>query len=254
MHLYRELNADSILKTLGKLKVRIEERFPRRGIAGVCEELLEVARLSAADAARLAQPNWLFRIAVAAAIGVGLAGSFHLLRMILRIGKGPEDISGFVQGLDAFFNIVVLSGLAVAFLVGVEMRFKRRQALRRLYELRSFSHVIDMHQLTKDPSVTVAAIRARPTPSSPQRDLSPGELIRYLDYCTEMLAIIGKLAALYAQNLRDPVTVAAVNEIEELTSDLSRKIWQKLIIMHRNIQAADTAADDLLAVLHKAER
>jgi hypothetical protein len=254
MHRYRELSADSILKTLGRLKARIKERFPDRGVAHVCEELLEVAQLSTAEAAQLARPVWLFRIAAAATIGVGLAGSGYLLHLILKFEKGSEDISSFVQGLDAFFNIVVLSGLAVAFLISVENRFKRHHALSRLYELRSFSHVIDMHQLTKDPSITIGSAHTQPTASSPERDLSPAELIRYLDYCAEMLAIIGKLAALYAQNLRDPVTVAAVNEIEELTSDMSRKIWQKLIIMHRNIRAADAAAEDLLAVLHKAER
>lgn len=255
MHFYRELNSESILKTLEKLRLRIAERFPERGISQVCAELLEVSRQITKEAAQLARPNWWFRGALAVTIGLGVAGAVYALHVILSLGETPKDVSSFVQGLDAFFNIVVLCGLAAAFLMGVESRMKRRQALRRLYELRSFSHVIDMHQLSKDPSVTMGAARALPTASSPQRDLGATDLIRYLDYCTEMLAIIGKLAALYAQNLRDPVTVAAVNEVEELTSDLSRKIWQKLIIMHRNAQAADTAAEDLLAVLHnKMER
>jgi hypothetical protein len=253
MHLYRELNPDSILKTLERLKARIEERFPQRGIARVCAELLEVARSSTSEAAQMAQPSWWLRAALLAAIGLGASAFLYLVHLLLKIGKPPEDISGFVQGLDAFFNIVVLSGLAVAFLLGAEKRYKGKRALQRLYELRSFSHVIDMHQLTKDPSITIGVARARPTASSPARNLSSADLMRYLDYCTEMLAIIGKLAALYAQNLRDPATIAAVNEIEELTSDLSRKIWQKLIIMYRDGRDAETAAADLLTVLHKAE-
>jgi hypothetical protein len=57
------------------------------------------------------------------------------------------------------------------------------------------------------------------------------ELTRYLDYCAEMLALIGKLAALYAENVRDTVVATAVNDIETLTSSLARKIWQKIMIL-----------------------
>lgn len=252
--MYHKLNADSILATLERLRDRIRERFPQRGVTRVCDELLDVARRSTAEAARLTRPDWRIRAGVAATIALGGAGSLFLFGLILGMDRGADDMSGFVQGLEAFFNIVVLSSLAVAFLITIEQRHKRRRALRALYELRSLSHVIDMHQLAKAPNVALGVILARPTPSSPKRDLSPAELIRYLDYCTEMLAIIGKLAALYAQNLRDPVTIATVNEIEELTSDLSRKIWQKLIIMHRDVGEADGVAGDLVKVLTKTER
>ena len=34
--------------------------------------------------------------------------------------------------------------------------------------------------------------------------MSEFELMRYLDYCSEMLSLTGKLAALYMQNMRDP--------------------------------------------------
>ena len=58
------------------------------------------------------------------------------------------------------------------------------------------------------------------------------ELSRYLDYCAEMLALIAKLAALYAGRTRDPVIVAAVSDVEILSANLSRNIWQKLIILN----------------------
>ncbi len=57
------------------------------------------------------------------------------------------------------------------------------------------------------------------------------ELTRYLDYCAEMLALIGKLAALYADRVRDSVVIASVNDIENLTAGLGRKIWQKITII-----------------------
>jgi hypothetical protein len=95
-----------------------------------------------------------------------------------------------------------------------------------------------MHQLTKDPT---SVLKAGATKSSPKRDLSPYELMRYLDYCTEMLSLTGKLAALYMQGLRDPVVIQAVNEIEELTTNLSRKMWQKIMILRSAIDAAELA-------------
>ena len=46
-----------------------------------------------------------------------------------------------------------------------------------------------------------------------------------------MLSLTSKLAAVYAQNLPDPVVIDAVNEIESLTTNLSQKIWQKITIL-----------------------
>lgn len=69
------------------------------------------------------------------------------------------------------------------------------------------------------------------TKSSPDRPLSPFELIRYLDYCSELLSLTAKCAALYAEKLSDPVVVETVGDIELLTSDLSNKIWQKITIV-----------------------
>ena len=57
------------------------------------------------------------------------------------------------------------------------------------------------------------------------------ELNRYLDYCSELLSLTGKIAALYIQESRDSVILSAVTDIENLTNDLNRQIWQKLIIL-----------------------
>jgi hypothetical protein len=70
-----------------------------------------------------------------------------------------------------------------------------------------------------------------PTATSPQRTLTPYQLARYLDYCSEMLSLIGKLAALYVQRFDDQVALAAVDGIEDLTNGLSRKIWQKITML-----------------------
>ena len=61
--------------------------------------------------------------------------------------------------------------------------------------------------------------------------MTPFELNRYLDYCSESLALISKIAALYVQGFQDPVLLDAVDDVEDLTAGFSRKIWQKLTIL-----------------------
>lgn len=86
-----------------------------------------------------------------------------------------------------------------------------------------------MHQLTKDPD-RVATPR-EDTASSPVIDYTPIQLGRYLDYCSELLSIISKLAALHAQHLNDPVVLAAVNDVESLAAGLSNTLWQKISLL-----------------------
>jgi hypothetical protein len=86
-----------------------------------------------------------------------------------------------------------------------------------------------MHQLTKDPEHLLAS--SDRTPSSPEQQLTRFELSRYLDYCSELLSLSSKLAATHAQCMNDPVVLDAVNDIEILASNLSNKIWQKIMIL-----------------------
>ncbi|MEI9932618.1 MAG: hypothetical protein WDM89_19310 [Rhizomicrobium sp.] len=111
----------------------------------------------------------------------------------------------------------------------MEVRLKRRRIQRALFELRSYAHVIDMRQLTKDPTVILNPGPA--TSSSPARPMTRFELTRYLEYCAEMLSLIAKLAALYAGASGDSEVLASVNEVEQLTNNLGRKIWQKIMIL-----------------------
>jgi hypothetical protein len=86
-----------------------------------------------------------------------------------------------------------------------------------------------MHQLTKDPERML--FPGPDTDSSPERQMTPFELSRYLDYCAEMLSILGKISALWAQSFPEPQLVTASDQIERLTTGLSQKIWQKLIVL-----------------------
>jgi hypothetical protein len=229
-HSTHALDAGEIVKTALRLQERIAARFPDSGLQNVCAGLVQTAQVTGARARRLARPYYLLRLAVVAIVAIGIAAQVYFARVI-EWGDviAHADPVGVTQGLDAIVNLLVLAGGAVWFLMTAETRLKRRRVLRWLHELRSTAHVIDMHQLTKDPSSVLGA--AGPTPSSPRRTMNRSELARYLDYCSEMLSLTSKLAALYAQNLPDPVVIDAVNDIESLTGNLGRKIWQKITIL-----------------------
>lgn len=231
------LRSVKISQTIERLQARIEERFPQRGLARLCGELFALSVRTAKLAAQIDQPNWWLRGISFGILILGAAGLYQLQAYSSRLTLDKVDVLNFVQVLEAAFNLFILCSLGILFLVTLEKRYKRSRALKGLHELRSISHVIDMYQLTKDPDVVLEPLP--PTRSSPEKDLSPAELVRYLDYCSEMLSLAGKLAALYAQYLHDPVVINAVNDIETLTSGLSRKIWQKLIVLQNHADSLD---------------
>ncbi|MBI1384160.1 MAG: hypothetical protein GC150_04545 [Rhizobiales bacterium] len=230
--MYRRLDPNKIIQTLERLTLRIEERFAGAGLASVARELTDLAAQTSARAEKIKEPNWTLRLAVGLLMAIGLAVLIAVTN-IIQVKRTTDDLFGVLQGIEAFFNVVVLMGAAAFFLATVERRVKRGRALRDLHGLRAIVHVIDMHQLTKDPGVLVEGEHR--TAHSPARTMTPFELTRYLDYCSEMLSLTGKVAALYAQSLDDRAVTETVNEIEQLTTDLSRKIWQKIMIIHQRM-------------------
>jgi hypothetical protein len=229
--MYRTLDPDKIVLTLEQLEARISARFPKAGLARVAHELTDIARESKARAERLARPNWRLRLLVLAVLNTGVVVAAWVASLLLRNDSSSSDIYGQLQGIDAFFNITLLAGAAILFLVTMEARLKRKAAVEDLHVLRSIVHVIDMHQLTKDPSPLMAG--APETEQSPKRTLTPFELTRYLDYCSEMLSLTAKVAAIYAQSTTDTQVIEAANDLERLTASLSQKIWQKITIVER---------------------
>jgi hypothetical protein len=230
MQTYSELHPAPVCSTISVLARRIHERFPGSGLSKVAAELVTVAAQNQSVIENLRRPLWWLRglatltIAALVALVVWAAIEFRDL-----VKGGTFTLSEALQSIDAATSELIFLSLVVLFLVSLETRLKRRTALRMLHRLRSIAHIVDMHQLTKDPEL--ALHRVESTASSPSRTLSRTQLPRYLDYCSELLALTSKLAALHAQNLNDAVVLSAVNDIEALTADLSRKIWQKISIL-----------------------
>lgn len=224
---YTQLNPAKVFDTVVKLKGRIADRFPESSLSRVCAELEQVTERCNERIQWIARPIWPLRILRYLLLLVIVAGV-----IITFVGLRPSEFADlgmvdWIQTLEAGINDVVLIGIAVFFVWTLESRVKRRRAMRALHELRSLAHVIDMHQLTKDPDRLEPEFQI--VESSPRpKVVTAFALRRYLDYCSEMLSLVSKVAALHLQTLDDSTVVATVNEIEDLTSGLSRKIWQKI--------------------------
>lgn len=230
----RSLRAEKIIDTCAQLEQRIDDRFPGSGLRIVAGEVLKIARDAMVRSERMQRPNWPLRLGVyvilfAAIFVLGKSAS------ALRFSKELTELATFVSVVEATLGSLVFLGAGAVFLVTLEMRIKRDRALAAIHELRALAHIVDMHQLTKDPDM-VLSNRPR-TRSSPTRSLTPFELGRYLDYCDELLSMLSKIAALYVQHFPDSAAMAAVDQVETLTSGLSRKIWQKIMILDRAMPA-----------------
>jgi hypothetical protein len=231
---YRSLDSRQILRTLERLTQRIDERFPGAGLAAVARELLAIGRFCAAEADTLGKPNWPVRGVTGLLILGVIVLSVVLLARPWTDGTplAFDNVGDYLQALEAAVNELVFLAIAIWFLGSIEGRLRRRRALAAIHQLRSIAHVVDMHQLTKDPDQLLSDQPS--TASSPSRTMTPAMLGRYLDYCSEMLSLTSKIAALFVQEMDDPIVLAAVDEVSGLTNGLSQKVWQKLTILQRD--------------------
>ncbi|MDZ7627011.1 MAG: hypothetical protein U5J99_01235 [Parvularculaceae bacterium] len=226
----RTLRADLVIETIDRLERRIAARFPEAGLRRVCADLSAAARQLAAEAERLNRPQRWIRVGAWAVVAAG-AGALGLIAASLHYDGVDLDAASFIQLLEPAMNLAVLVGIGLVGLSQAEMRWKRGRALSYLHSLRSIIHVVDMHQLTKDPYALGDHLPL--TEHSPKRILPAPLLERYLDYCSEMAALAGKLAALLAQSCTDPGVVGAAGDVEALTASLTRNCWQKIALIAR---------------------
>jgi hypothetical protein len=237
---YSHLDRQHLVATVSRLQERIRERFPSAGLLAVAAELHTIAERHAARSAAIRRPVWRLRLLSAALLLSGVVVLAWLLAGALPGADGPPRTwADTLQALEASVSMLFFLGAGAVYVASLELRSKRRRCLQALHELRALAHIVDLHQLTKDPDRALRPDAGGDSGGSPERPLSPFLLTRYLDYCSEMLSLIGKVAALYAQDFPDPQAVGAVDDIEDLTTGLSRKVWQKIMIL--SSQPADEA-------------
>lgn len=222
---FRHIEAGRLRETTAWLEKRIVATFPGRALGELAFDLGDLVGDVGEHCERLAKPNWPLRILVASAIlllFLLLGATFSALPLS---AEGVTWID-LLQGIEAALNELVMAGLVVLFLASIENRRKRGQALAGLRDLRGMAHVIELHQMTKDPEIAMARAQGAEVDH-----LGPKELALYLSFCADLLSIVGKTAALYGQVLDDSVVLATVDEVEGVSSRAAGKIWQKMALI-----------------------
>jgi len=232
----QHLDAGSVRATVERLDVRIRARFPTRNLRQLPRQLNQVI-----DHLQRRQDTWRARrrwLTMTCRVGIvlvvaGLVAALILILTQASPSSGPQGWA-WLSVFESLVNDAVFAGIAIYFLWALPERLQRHGDLATLQRLRSLAHVVDMHQLTKDPE------RLRPdfhmTSATVPLGLTPIELANYLDYCSELLSMVGKTAALFGEDTDDRITLSTIAGIEELTNGLSRKIWAKIALLPTAVQ------------------
>ena len=91
------------------------------------------------------------------------------------VRAGPDRSFEWVPLIESTINDLVFAGLALWFLYALPQRLERGHLLDLLHRLRSLAHIVDMHQLTKDPE----RLRADFVPTSATIDIGTSTAARW---------------------------------------------------------------------------
>lgn len=228
---YDRLQATAVRATVVRLQKRIEARFPDRNLRQLAGELITIVDGVEAEAEasrrRIDKVRRVCQMAIVLVIAITAVALFLALRG--TVDQSPQRSWEWLPLIESTINDIVFAGIGIFFLAAVPSRIERGAQLDQLHRLRSLAHIIDMHQLTKDPERLRDDFRR--TDESIDLGMTEPELVSYLDYCSEMLSLVAKAAALCAEDTTDSVVLDMVSTIEALTTGMSRKIWQKISLL-----------------------
>lgn len=229
---FQRLDPAAVQSTVDRLVMRISRRFPERHLGGVAAELSslvrEVTEQSSADRRQNRAIGVGCQVGAVGIVAVAIVAVVLAVHDALVNGRGIRGLE-WLTILQSGIVDLVYAAIAVYFLMSLPNRLTRRRLLVLLHRLRSLAHVVDMHQLTKDPERLSA--RFHETDATVAINMDAGELANYLDYCSEILSLVSKTAALCAEESTDALVLDTVSEVETLTNGLSRKIWQKISLV-----------------------
>ncbi|ULE32307.1 hypothetical protein [Mycobacterium sp. IDR2000157661] len=227
------LSGEYVAATVEQVQRRIDARFGERGLTKTARDLAHLVVLVQTEAGqshvRLRRTTLAARAAGIVIIAATVVGLLYSLRSAVLDGLARS--ADWVPLSESVINDLVFAAIAVVFLWAFPERLERRALLGLLYRLRSLTHVIDMHQLSKDPEQI--SENYVPTAHSLRHGLDADQLHQYLNYCSELLSLTAKTAALCAECSTDGVVLETVSNIETLATELTNKIWQKISLLPR---------------------
>ncbi len=229
-----QLAADHVGSTVAQLERRIHARFGERGLTKAVRDLGQLVDRVQTEAGESHVRLRRTTLAARATSVTIVAATLFALVFSLRsaVIEGLAHTADWVPLVESVVNELVFAAIAVLFLWAMPERLERRALLRLLHRLRSLAHVIDMHQLSKDPEQVSPTYVS--TAESARHGLDADQMYHYLNYCSEMLSLTAKTAALCAEHSTDGVVLETISTIETLTTELSNKIWQKISLLPRS--------------------
>ncbi|MGK0302239.1 MAG: hypothetical protein ACI89X_003122, partial [Planctomycetota bacterium] len=173
--MFLELRSDCIVETGERLRDRIQERFPDANLGRVASELVGVARKHAERSAAIRKPSISIRLAGILGLLAVAAVIVLAVRAVHPTFQDNWPLREVLAAVEASVATIVFLGAAVIFVWNLDVRRKRARCLHAIHEMRAMAHIVDMHQLTKDPDRIVHPDGE--TKSSPKRTLSRDELV-----------------------------------------------------------------------------
>ena len=152
-HGLERLSAAPVQEMVVQLEHRIAARFPDRGLRGVARDLTLMAGEVADNALETQRRLRSVRVAARGLSLVVVVATVAVLAVALRDAVRAGALSTFewVPLVESIINDLVFAAIAVYFLYALPGRLARERLLTQLHRLRSLAHIVDMHQLTKDP-------------------------------------------------------------------------------------------------------
>lgn len=235
------LNLKRLADAVDDLRVRITETFPESGLCHNAGLVLDFARQVEREGMTMVKvPSWIRFISWVG--GFAVVGTLFLSGLyVVKTESGIETLPNFLQALSAV--ITVFAGATAGFFTmrSIEQSQVRSLAMAKLKTLREMAHVIDMLQLSKSPVAIMFPLEHQDgigAARSNKPTLTLAEMFQYLTYCGELAALIGKLAVVYLSWVHDPIVLATIDDVEDLCSDLERKMLSKLLLieqMHQRV-------------------
>jgi hypothetical protein len=214
-HPDRHLAPDKLISTSAALTAWIDRDFNHAHLALVAANVHRLTQEAVVTAQRIRRPIWPLRIGIWGVVLAFVVGAVYQL-----VTHRLDEILHF---LDETKGAALYLGAFLLAFITLEVRLKRRRALKAVNELRAVAHIVDMHQLAKDQNIE--EFRERTTPE---------KMESYLHACIALLALLSKIGQLYVEHFPDTVATQSVNDFEMITTGLSNKIWMKVLNLRRS--------------------
>lgn len=228
-----ELTHEYVGATAKRLVERVQDRFGEDDLTGIARQVSQVAVASEKRISRALRVGFIIRLLTwPLVLGsvLGVASWIGSLGLTIRV----NDAGDLAQSLDSVFQLMLVLGAGIWFLLSIGTKVQRRSLLEALQELNKLAQVIDLVQLDKDPDRLYFSTEQRTAKSPTLGKANTAFLLsRYLDYCAELLSVLGKVACLYRERIDDEVVLSRLGDFDRLTNQLRTNIGAKMgLISH----------------------